>query len=130
MNKLFVDTSAWIAHFNRDDDFHKEAERIFVKRPDLITSNTVLHETVAHLSARVSKKAAEIAGDFILFSGVVELITVSFEDELAAWKKYKSLHPKISYVDATNAVVMNKLRLKDSFAFDRDFLDLGFKLIP
>jgi len=130
MNRLFVDTSAWIAHFNRDDDFHKEAERIFVKKPGLITSNTILHETIAHLSVRVSKKAAEIAGDFILFSGVIELITVSFEDEVAAWKKYKSLHSKISYVDATNVVVMNKLRLKEIFAFDRDFLNFGFKLVP
>lgn len=130
MNKLFVDTSAWIAHFNRDDDFHKEAESVFVKRPSLITSNIILHETIAHLSVRVSKIAAEIAGDFILRSGAVELITVSSDDEIAAWKRYRSFYLKISYVDATNVVVMNKLRLKEIFAFDRDFLRFGFKLIP
>jgi len=78
----------------------------------------------------VSKIAAEIAGDFILRSGAVELITVSSDDEIAAWKRYRSFYLKISYVDATNVVVMNKLRLKEIFAFDRDFLRFGFKLIP
>lgn len=127
--RVFVDTSAWIAFFNVKDDFHQEAKKIFKTRPSLITSNTVLHETIAHLSTQVSKKAARIAGDFI-FSQAVELIILTANDELSSWEKLKKMKLKVSFVDITNAVLMERLNLKEIFAFDKDFEKMGLQLIP
>ena len=127
--KVFVDTSAWIAHFNRQDDFHQKAREVFKKKPDLLTSNAVFHETIAHLSVRVSKKAAKVAGDFIC-SSVVELIPLSEEEEISSWQRLKKSKFSISFVDMTTVILMERLNLKEIFAFDRDFLKMGFKVIP
>lgn len=128
--RIFVDTSAWLAHFNRADEFHDQAEEIFHHRPELLTSNTVLHETVAHLSARVNKKAAKAAGDFMLSGVVVKLVALSLKDEIAAWRRLKKSRFAVSFVDITNVVLMEKLGLKEIFAFDKDFLKLGLKVVP
>lgn len=130
MNKLFVDTSAWLAYFNRHDDFHEQAKKLFNKKPELLTSNAVLHETIAHLSARVSKKAAQIAGDFILSGTAVQLILLSLRDEISSWEALKKMEFSLSFVDMSSVILMRRLKLKEIFAFDRDFLKMGFKLIP
>lgn len=130
MSRLFVDTSAWLAHFNRHDDFYQQAEKIFKKKPDLLTSNAVLYETIAHLSAQVSKKAAQIAGDFIFSATAVQLIPLSLEDEISAWESLKRAKFSLSFVDMSNVVLLQRLNLKEIFAFDRDFLKMGLKLVP
>jgi len=130
MNKLFVDTSAWIAHFNSNDDFHSAAEKLFLQRPELATSNAVLHETIAHLASRVNKKAAIVAGEFILETGVVELITLSLQDEQKSWNKLKQINFQMSFVDISNVIVMKANDLTDIFSFDSDFTKLNLNVVP
>ncbi|MBM3209598.1 PIN domain-containing protein [Candidatus Shapirobacteria bacterium] len=126
----FVDTSGWIAHFHEGDEFHKQAEKFLKDRPSLLTSNIVLHETVAHLEARYGKKVAITAGNFILSGSVVELVPLTLADEAAAWQRLKEPKFSLSFVDTTNVILMERLGLKEIFAFDEDFRQVGLKVIP
>lgn len=128
--RVFVDSSAWIAFFNKNDDFHSPAVKFFKKRPNLFSSNIVLHETVAHLQNRVSWRAAETAADSILNPLLVELMCVLKKEEEQAFEKYKKGQKKISFVDWTNLVLMKKNKLKKIFAFDRHFAKMGLEVVP
>lgn len=128
--KVFVDTSTWIAYFNGSDDFHSKAVEFFGKKPILISSNIVLHETVAHLQNRVDRKTAKLAAEFILNPLLVELIFISKEEEKLSFKKYKKGLKKISFVDWTNFILMKKHKIDKIFTFDRDFKKMDLKVVP
>lgn len=130
MKKLFVDTSAWIAYFSSTDEFHSEAKKIFSLRPTMHTSNVVLHETIAHLAARVSKKAAHIAGETIINSGIVEMFLVQYSDEQSSWALSKKFNHKLSFVDITNIVIMQREKIDTIFTFDSDFKQFDVDIIP
>ena len=104
--KVFVDSSAWIAFFSKTDDFHLPAVKFFKKKPKLVSSNIVLHETVAHLRNRVSRQAAEIAAEMIFNPLLVELIFVAEKEEKQSFEKYKKGQKKISFVYWKNIVIM------------------------
>lgn len=128
--KVFIDSSAWIAYFNSDDDFHSQALEFFKKRPRLVTSNVVLHEAVVHLENRVGRKAAERAAVHILNPLLVELIVISKETENKSLAKYQGGSKKISFVDWTNFVLMKEHNIKKIFAFDEDFKKMGLGVVP
>lgn len=126
---VFVDTSAWIAFFNKNDDFHKSAVSFFRKKPKLFSSNIVLHETIAHLQYRVDRLTAETAASLILNPLLVQLIYISEEEEKQAYKKYQTGLKKISFVDWTSEVLMKTNKIKRIFTFNKHFLKMGLKII-
>lgn len=128
--KCFVDTSAWIAHFDKDDDFHEDAESFFRKKPLMVTSNIVIHETIAHLQARINKNLALTAGKLLFNDALVQLIIIDRNQEVRAWNEYVVQSKKISFVDCSIKVVMEEKKLGTIFAFDDDFAKLGLKVVP
>jgi len=128
--KIFVDSSAWIAFFNKTDDFHKASVSFFKKKPRLISSNIVLHETIAHLQSHVNRKTAETAAEFILNSLLTELIFIAEKEEKQSFKKYKKGQRKISFVDWTNFVLMKENNIRKIFAFDTHFKKMGLQVVP
>ena len=63
VKSVFVDTSGFYAFLDRDDRFHAEAKRLFLKSEAggfaLVTSSYVLHESWALIQARLGWDAAE-----------------------------------------------------------------------
>lgn len=128
--KVFVDTSAWIAFFDQTDDFHYKAKGFLERKPELITSNIVLHECIAHLENRISKRVAEKVAETLIAGNICELVCLTSEQELQSLEKYKEVSRRISFVDVANKVVMEDLGLGKIFAFDQDFKKLSLNVVP
>lgn len=86
--KLFVDTSAWLALNDKNDQYHNEAvdKSLEIKRHkiELVTSEYVFDEAITLIRYRISHKAAVIFGDSLLSSSLVEIVDVSEKDRFDA----------------------------------------------
>lgn len=59
------------------------------------------------------------------------MVRVSEDDEKKAWEIILRFEDKaLSYVDATSFAVMEKMGIKESFAFDRHFEQYGLNRLP
>ena len=130
MAQLLVDTSAVYALIDRDDTYHRKAVTLLrsVPRRGLtpLLTNFIMAESHALLLSRLG---AEIARDWLLRQiWPVERITP--EDEEKAREIIRRYSDKsFSYTDATSFAVMERLGIKEAFAFDPHFRQYGLKLL-
>ncbi|GAB4418671.1 MAG: PIN domain-containing protein [Bryobacter sp.] len=133
MNAVFVDTSALYALVNAADSCHLLAKQAWhdltAQRQPLVTTNYVVVEAMALLQRRHGLAAAiAVHQDFI------PLIDVLWADHqthnLAANLLVFSNRRQLSFVDCHSFVAMRQHRLTHAFAFDDDFAEQGFTLLP
>lgn len=130
--RLFVDTSAWYALNDRDDQYREQAVGKFAQikseRIELITSDYIFDESVTLISSRVGHHTAIAFGDSILKSSSASMVTISDEIRAAAFELFKKYADKhLSFTDCTSFVLMKRLKLKTAFTFDRHFQQVGFE---
>jgi len=130
-NSIFVDSSAWIAHFSARDQHHPDVDRLFrraaeSKRP-LLTTNLVLAEIHRLLLHRAGIRAAGAALDRIGLSTLVriEFAGANHHKSAEGWLKKLSRHP-ITYTDAVSFAVMEAAGCREAISFDHRFLLAGF----
>ncbi|OGQ89622.1 MAG: hypothetical protein A2253_12070 [Deltaproteobacteria bacterium RIFOXYA2_FULL_55_11] len=126
MKMVFVDTGAFYAAINRNDENHREATAIFNSATEdgwrLITSNFVVAETHALILARMGRELA-VAW---LRSIPANIIRVSKADEEKAKRIIFGYRDKeFSFCDATSFALIERLRIKEAMAFDRHFGQYG-----
>jgi predicted nucleic acid-binding protein len=131
--KLFVDTSAWLALNDKNDQYHGEAvsrsAKIKQQKIQLVTSEYVLDESITIIRYRVSHRAAVIFGDALMSSTIVSIEDIADAERLKAWALFKKYGDKeLSFTDCTSFALMMKLGLQKAFAFDDHFRQLGFQL--
>lgn len=131
--KLFVDTSAWYALHDRDDQFREQAleklARAKSERLELITTDYVFDESVTLISARIGHSAAVTFGDTLLKSGVGQMVTISDDVRLAAFELFRKYADKtLSFTDCTSFALMKRHKLKTAFTFDAHFQQVGFEM--
>jgi predicted nucleic acid-binding protein len=131
--KLFVDTSAWLALNDKNDQYHRKAVSMSsaIKRQkiELITSEYIFDESITLIRYRVSHKAAVIFGDSLLNSGIVRIEDVTNEIRVKAWDIFKRYGDKeLSFTDCTSFVLMKDLSLHKAFTFDEHFRHIGFEV--
>ena len=66
MQKIFIDTSFWIAFLNKRDQFHKEAKKYFKFALEIYTIQTsdfIIDETITFINC--SLKNHQLAIDFL-----------------------------------------------------------------
>lgn len=131
--RLFVDTSAWLALNDRNDQYYSKAaaKSVEIKRHriELITSEYVLDESITLIRYRVSHQAAVIFGNSLLNSNIVRVEDVSAEDRFKAWEMFKKFEDKeLSFTDCTSFVLMKNLRLQKAFTFDEHFRQMRFEV--
>ena len=130
--RVFVDTSAWFAYVNRKDPDHSgvvQAMERFEGR--LVTSSYVFDETVTLCLYRLDNTLARTIGMALRDPRVVELSTISADDESNAWQLFLDRSDKIySFTDCTSFTMMRRLGLHRVLATDEDFRREGFEVLP
>ena len=131
--RSFIDTSAFYALLDRDDESHPKAKRVWVDllsgEDTLITSNYVLVETFALLQHRLGMEAARgFQGD------VLPLVNVEFVNSdihRSGVSAFLSMSRRnLSLVDCVSFEMMRTLEIKAVFAFDPHFREQGFDILP
>ena len=130
IRQCFVDTSAYFALADSDDDNHQVARAVLhalsshhIKQ---VTTNYVIAETHALMVNRLNRS---IALKFLqqLRAGNTTILRVPPADEARAWQIIEAYTDKaFSFTDATSFAVMERLRIRHAFTFDDDFGQYGF----
>jgi len=130
---VFVDTSAFYAVVDRDDENHPRALCAWVDLLNgdtrLLTSNYVLLETSALLQHRIGAAALRAFHQDVRPLLDVEWITnerhqAAVEATLTAGRR------KLSIVDSISFQTMMERGVRTAFCFDRHFREQGFEVIP
>lgn len=134
MNRVFIDTSAFVALRNKSEREHRRARQALQKlqkaRAQLFTSNYVFSETYTVLLVRVGRSEAVEWGRKFRQGSVIELLRVDEETEDAAWNILEHHSDKrYSYVDATSFALMEKYNIEHAFVFDCRFDQYGITTV-
>jgi predicted nucleic acid-binding protein len=126
---ILVDTSAWYALADTADQHHDAARHYWgatAGRAPFITTDLILAETWALLNAHLGREAA------MTFWGTLRetrlpALTVEPVDLEAAWRICQTFSDqRFSFVDGTTFAVMERLGVREAFAFDAHFLVYRF----
>lgn len=131
MKLVFVDTNAWIALNSKRDQLHDQAVAINKKLLQTghryLTTNFVLDEVYTGLLMKVGHWAAIDFGEKIRGARTVQIIHITETLEEEAWKLFKQHFDKeFSFTDCTSFIVMQQLKLTESFTNDHHFTQMGF----
>lgn len=139
MEPIFVDTSAWNAIEDGRDKYHAAAldfkEELVQQRARLYVTNFILDEcytlllrNVGYLRTVAFKHAINLmqAGDALV------VVHINEEIEQAAWEVFERFNQdkEWSFTDCTTKVVMESLSIRQVFAFDHHFDQMGFLRHP
>jgi predicted nucleic acid-binding protein len=127
---VFVDTSAFYAVLDRDDEHHKSSigtwKSLLQKDAILVTSNYVLVETCALLQHRLGIEAVRTFQQQIVPLLAIEWIGAAQHGSAIAALLTAS-RKKLSLVDCVSFAVMREAGIAQAFAFDRHFVEQGFE---
>lgn len=138
MNKVLVDTGAWIAVVDNEDADHRSAARhleaLVRRRTPLLSTNYVLDETATRLRYDRGLRVALRFRDRIAAAestGLLSLAWISRQHYDAAWLLIEQFADvNLSFTDATTAVIARTEKVSEIFTLDRDFAALGFQIAP
>jgi predicted nucleic acid-binding protein len=130
---VFVDSGAWIALALSRDPLHPQArarwELLQGAGAKLHTSVPVMVETFTYLDRKATRDAALMWKESIYKLGL-RILACELRDLEQAWEYFRrpDLH-KLSVVDATSFVIMQRARIRLAYAFDHHFAVVGFRLV-
>ena len=135
--KIFIDTGAFIALTDADDEYHSNAKHFFKEEikttgKKFLTTNFIVCETINYLRAKVSHNTAVSFRENLYKSNVLEVVQVTPAIEDEAFRIFKHYNDKdFSFTDCVSFAAMKAKKLKEAFAFDRHFEQYGnFKKLP
>lgn len=133
MSVIFIDTSAFLAILDADDNFHPEAKKAWGEMLSsgsaLVTSNYILVETFALVQNRLGLQAIRTFQE-----DIVPLLSIRWVDSAihsaATGTLLAANRKKLSLVDCISFEVMRLTSIKCAFTFDNHFKEQGFDCIP
>ena len=131
MNKLFVDTSGWIALTNRTDSLHELAARTYEERLEagwhFVTHAGVMLEVGNGFALTRFRHLAARLKTIIDTSALIEVVHLTEKLYEAGWLMYTSRSDKEwGIVDCISFVIMQEQNLNEALTADRDFEQAGF----
>jgi len=134
MEKIFVDTSAWVALFVANDKNHKKAVSVFDElkssRAPIYTSDYCIDETITTILVRGDHRQSVLAGEALLTSKIIKIAHVSSDCFNTAWELYRKYKDKtFSFTDVTSFAIMKDIGIRKAFSYDIDFTQAGFEAI-
>ena len=138
MRRIFVDTSAWDAIADGGDPNHEHALRFkdeIVGQCRLITTNYVLDELYTLLLMNLGyQRAVDFKGklDILVQGGILEVIWVTEEIATDAWTVFTRFNVDKwwSFTDCVSYAVMKREGIREAFAFDHHFEQMGYVRQP
>lgn len=131
MTKVFVDTAAWLALINVDDDFHSQAKEVRIRLEQdncsLVTSDFVLLEVADALTApKVRLQTINFITRLKNVSGL-KVVPVSQSLFDAGWQLYSQrLDKNWGLTDCISFVIMQQEGITIAFTSDKHFEQAGF----
>jgi predicted nucleic acid-binding protein len=133
MRDIFVDTAAFLAVLNSEDQYHPAArqawEDILASAAAIISSNYVILETIAILQNRFGMRWVKF-----FESEILPVVDLQWVDESIHNQGLSALltanRRSLSLVDCTSFEIIRRLGLELSFTFDPHYLEQGFEVIP
>lgn len=130
---IFIDTSAFYAVLDADDQNHKRAkevwEELLASGETLVTSNYIIVETHALLRSRLGIQA--VRG---FYEDIFPVPAIAWVDEVAHAAGVGAAlavgRHGPSLVDCVSFEIMRHFGIEDSFTFDQHFSAQGFTCRP
>lgn len=134
VDKVFVDTGAWVALAVVGDPYHERTraawEDLTRKGARLLVSLPVILETFTFLDRRGSRELALRWQRSLKAVPRLSTLDCSAAHLVEAWALLERRDmAKLGIVDATTFVIMKRLGIHAALAFDRHFAQAGFKMI-
>ena len=134
MEKLFVDSSGWVAFFVANDKNHEKAIKIFEdlkkSKMDVYTSDYIIDETITTILARGNHNQSVFAGEALFASEIIKIVYVGPNYFQKAWDLYKKYKDKeFSFTDVTSFIIMKSFNIGKAFSFDQEFEQAGFEVL-
>ena len=132
--RVFVDSSAYLALLDTDDEHHREAvatlQELAQARYRQFTTNVLLIESHALILSVLGRdRAAQFLKD-MQESATVVIRARAADEERAKQILFQYTDKEFSFADAISFAVMERLGIRLAFTFDRDFTQYGFPVIP
>jgi predicted nucleic acid-binding protein len=131
--KVLVDTSALLALAFPDDRHHAAAVAFVREHPQarLVLTELILAEVATRVRARAGAPRAVAIARSLFDSRRYELLFVESDLVRGALDLMARFSDKrLSLTDCTSFELMNRLGLESAFAFDTDFRDCGYRMVP
>mgnify|MGYP001616968920 CR=1 FL=1 len=129
--KVFLDTGAFLALADEDDDYHTAAKSIYTEllqsKAQLLTSNFVLSETYTLIRSKVSHQAAVEFMKRLDQTGIKALRVSEAMEQTAKAIFVRYDDKDFSFVDCTSFALIDHHRLDHALAFDSHFRQYRFK---
>jgi len=131
---IFIDTAAFLAVLNNNDQFHRAAKNVWdeilsSEDSSLFSSNYVILETIALLQHRFGLEALRL-----FESEILPVIEIAWVNETIHKQSMSALlvanRRNLSLVDCTSFEMMRQIGLDATFTFDPHFREQGFKVVP
>lgn len=131
MDKIFVDTAAWLALLNKDDALHTQARQVMQtlrrQHTALVTTDFVLLEVADALSSPTHRGRVVELINGLRQLRLLSILPASQSLWAAGWKLYSDRPDKDwSLTDCSSFSVMTQERLTQSFTSDHNFEQAGF----
>jgi len=128
---VFIDTGAWIAIADSNDQYSNEASQLYtgliLKRTQLVTSDLVLVETYNLLLKTIGNKATVNFSAKLKAIPFLKVLSITQHDWERAWKILEKYSDKdFSFTDCTSFALMERLKIRTAFTFDSHFIQYGF----
>lgn len=135
MTRIFFDTSFIIALETADDQNHEFAlkcwKNIVASLPTLVTTSYILDEVVTFFNSHNRHTKAVEIGNRLITSPSIQFIHVDEALFNEAWEYFKKHEDKsYSLTDCISFIILERLRIQTSLAFDKHFVQAGFKNLP
>lgn len=130
--RVFVDTCAFQAIWDAQDQFHAQAvdiwQRLLSSKLELITNSYILDETFTLMRSRQGIIAVDIFRKMLENpASRITIKRVTIEDEQDAWQWFMRDFNRLSFTDAVSFAMMFRLGITEVFTFDHHFEQAGFQ---
>ncbi len=130
---MLIDTSALLALVFRDDTNHQPARAFAQQNPaaQFVLTELILSEVATRVRARAGAARAVAVARNLLDSRRYAVLFVDPDVIQGALDHMGRFADKrLSLTDCASFELMNRLGLGTAFAFDHDFRDCGYHMVP